>query len=1061
VGAGKRGGRSRRRARPIPAAAGVTTDLPDPEGRARSGPFPHGPIAGVLTPDRIAADLASRVRGDVHPDIVRRAAFSTDASIYRVVPACVVAPRDAADVAAVVRYAAEQGLPVAPRGAGTGLAGESLCAGIVLDMTRYMNRILAIVGDTVTCEPGVVLDGLNRRLRPLGRMIGPDPSSASRATIGGAVSNNATGAHSLLYGHMDRWVEAVQVVLASGSIVEFRNDMDATGSTTGSATGSAPGSATGSAPGSATGSATGSTTGSATDPPAQPAADLALACARLLGGAGDVIRAAWPAASRNRCGYGIAGVARGERMDMARLLTGSEGTLAIFTRITLRTVRLPAARGLIQLEFDSLEAMARAVPAIVATGPAACELMDGSLIRLALDQLPAYRDILPAGAAAVLLVEHFGDTDGEVMERIRATERAVAGRATRRTVITDPAAQARVWKSRKDAGPLLYRERSRKHPAEFMEDVAVPPDRLADYVAGLQRIGRERGIAMAFFGHAGDGELHVRPYLDLGDPADRDTMRAMADEVYTLAWSLGGTISGEHAVGLVRAAYVRRQYGDACYDLFRQLKDLFDPAGILNPGKILGDDPGVLFRDLRRQRPVLPQQDCTPLLFREDELELELDHCYGCGLCLARDPALRMCPVYRANGEEVGSSRAKANLLHFRATGQLDDAQFESPEFRAFLDLCVHCRMCDRECPSGTRIATLVAAARAEVVRRKGLRRAEYVLSRSRFPTALASRFAPLANRVLDLHLSRQLLERVAGLDASRRPPPFAAGSFLPAGRRYLARCGPVDDPVARVAYFADTFVTFHDHALGFAVLDVLRYNGVEVVIPPQRPAPLPAIVYGDFPHARRDLAYNVRHLARAARDGYTIVCSEPSAAVALRKELRHFVTGDDADLVARSTVELMAFLDGLREAGRLLPPPSPDDPVAPAAQERPLAPPSDPAPGPFAYHRPCHLGAVSDDAVTLRLLREHFGVQVHDLQAGCCGLAGTYGMQRKNRELSDAMAESLRAALAGAAGQGGPGAAAPGLQVVTECAACRLQIEHLGSQVAHPARLMARSYGL
>jgi FAD/FMN-containing dehydrogenase/Fe-S oxidoreductase len=948
-------------------------------------------------PSQIAADLAGLVRGDVFADIIHRAAFSTDASSYRIVPQCVVAPRDARDVVAVVRYAADQGLAVAARGAGSGLAGESLCGGIVLDMTRYMKRILRVEGEMATCEPGVVLDDLNKRLLDLRRKIGPDPSSANRATVGGVVGNNATGAHSLQYGHTAAYVESVEAVLPDGNIVEFRNAVDVEHARDGRA------------------------------------GSIARECWSLLTASETIIDKALPATPRNRCGYNIAGICHGHTIDLARLTVGSEGTLAIFTSITLRTVPLPGAKGLLQLEFDSLDSMARAVPTIIKTDPVACEMMDQSLVNMAIDQLPQYRDILPAGAAAVLLVEHVGDSETQVREKIEVTDLAVGRKAGGRTIIMDPKAQARVWKSRKDAGPLLYRKRRRQHPAEFMEDVSVHHTRLADYLAGLEKICKKHGITMCYFGHAGDGELHVRPYIDLGDPKDREKMRAIAEDVYTLAWSLGGTISGEHAVGLIRAGFVRRQFGDEYYDVLKKVKEIFDPAGLMNPGKILNDDPDVMFKDLRRARHILPERARSPMLFRKDELELELEQCYGCGLCLGREPALRMCPVFRATGEELGSSRAKANLLHFWATGQLEEKDFESPEFRKFLDLCVNCKMCAQQCPSGVDISMLMAAARAEYVRRKGPRRTEFVLGRNRYLSRMGSAFAPVSNLLMRLPVSKWFLERVTGIDKRRSMPRFAFGSFLPAGRKYLASCGPVAQPVDKVAYFVDTYANFNDHELGFAVVDVLRHNGVEVLLPNQRPAPLPALVYGDVRTARRDLSYSVKHLAEAVRQGCKIVCSEPSAALCLREELRHYVAGDDASLVSQNTFELMNYLAALRSQGKLKTP-------GPSASDR------------FAYHLPCHLCAVGDETVTLRLLQEHFKIDVADLQAGCCGLSGTFGMQQKNYDLAAQISESLRNALT----------KSPTRNVLTECAACKMQIDHLApASTSHPIKLIARSYGL
>jgi len=950
-------------------------------------------------PTERAAELARDIQGDVFADIINRVAFSTDASSYRIVPQCVVAPRDVADVAAVVRYAAQEGLAVAARGAGSGLAGESLCAGIVLDMARYMNRIVAVASDgaTVTCEPGVVLDELNKRLAEHGRKIGPDPSSANRATVGGCVANNATGAHSLQYGHMGGYVERIEAVLADGSVVEFANGVD----------------------------------------PQSPTEDrvgaLAQECFALLTENEATIEEALPETKRNRSGYNIAGMCHESKIDLARMLASSEGTLAIFTKITMRTVPLPKFKGLLQLEFESLDRMAKTVPAIVETEVAACELMEENLINMAFDQLPQYRDILPAGAAAVLLVEHVGDSEAEVREKLDATDRAVGDRAKGRTIVTSPADQARIWKSRKDAGPLLYRTRRRAHPAEIIEDVSVDHLRLADYIAGLQQIGKKYDMGMTFFGHAGDGELHVRPYLDLGDPKDVERMKAIAEDVYTLAWSLGGSISGEHADGLLRAAFIRRQYGDAFYEILQKVKHIFDPTGLLNPGKILNDDPDVMVKNLRRQHHVLPERAKSEMYFADHELELEFEQCYGCGVCLNRDPALRMCPVYRALGDELGSSRAKANLLNYWATGQMDEKDFESPEFRKFLDLCVNCKMCEQECPSGVQISPMMAAARAEYVRRKGLRRAEMALSHNRYLSMMGSAFAPLSNAFMKLPPFKWALEKGVGLDRRRNMPAFQRGSFLKAGQKYLTAREPLAAPIDKVAYFVDTYANYNDHELGFAVLDVLHHNDIEVTLPPQRPTPLPAIVYGDVKTARKDLAYSVRHLAEAVRAGYRIVCSEPSAALCLRQELRHYVKGTEAGLVAQNTVELMNYLAELHAQQKL------KMPTRPVAEG-------------FVYHLPCHLSAVGDDAVSLNLLQEVFKVDVSNLGAGCCGLSGTFGMQKKNYELSDLIADSLKGALAAASTR----------NVLTECAACKMQIEHVASApVTHPIKLIAQAYDL
>ncbi|MHC4460778.1 MAG: anaerobic glycerol-3-phosphate dehydrogenase subunit C [Planctomycetota bacterium] len=950
-------------------------------------------------PEQVAADLGKVVRGEVFADILHRAAYSTDASIYRIVPVCVVAPLDVRDVAAVVKYAGAKGIAVAARGAGSGLAGESLCSGILFDMTRYMNNIIDVTddGEVVSCEPGVVLDDLNSCLAGYGRKIGPDPSSSNRATVGGCVANNATGAHSLEYGYIGGYVESIEAVLADGSVVEFKNDFD----------------------------------------PEQAeddrAASIARECISILSDNEVVISKALPKAGRNRSGYTIAGICHDGKIDLARLLAGSEGTLAIFTKIVLRSVTMPAAKALLQLEFDSLEQMARTVPIIVDTGVSACEMIDKRLIEMAYEALPEYRDVLPAGAAAVLLVEHTGETSEQVKEKIEDTDLAVGTMASGRRIVLEQKQQEHLWKSRKDAGPLLYRKKDKKHPAEFMEDVSVGNERLGEYLSGLEEIGKRYDIAMSFFGHAGDGLLHIRPDLDLSDPADVEKMRSMANEVFSLAWSLGGTISGEHAEGLVRSAFVRRQYGDEYYELLCKIKTIFDPDGLMNPGKIINSDADVMVKNLRAGYKLLPERLKTDLLFGKDELALELEQCYGCGLCRSCESDLRMCPVFRALGDELSSSRAKANIFHFWATGQLEEKDFESAEFRKFLDLCVNCKACLLECPSGVDISKLVSMVRAGYVKRKGSARAEVVLSHNRYLSILGSAFRPVSNFIAALPVFKWLLERIVGLDRRRDMPNFQRGSFLGKGRKFLAGCEAIEKPVDKVAYFVDTYANYNDHELGFAVLNVLRHNDIEVILPRQRAAPLPAIVYGNIKRARRDLLFNVKHLAKAVRDGYRIVCSEPSAALCLKEELRHFVAGPDAELVSQNSFELMSYLLELFKAGKL----------------KPVA---NPISRGFVYHNPCHLYSFGGGRASIELLKGLCPILITELNAGCCGLAGTFGMQRKNYDLSSKISERLKKALESYKTR----------YVLTECSACKMQMEDISeAKVMHPIKVLAEAYSI
>jgi FAD/FMN-containing dehydrogenase/Fe-S oxidoreductase len=900
-------------------------------------------------------------------------------------------------VVAVIKYVSTKDIPVVARGAGSGVAGEALCSGVVFDMARYMNDIISLGdnGELAVCEPGVVLDDLNGRLAEYGRQIGPDPSSGNRATVGGCVANNATGAHSLQYGYMADYVEGVEMVLADGSVVELRNDLD---------------------PAEAEDERLGS---------------IARQCLSILSEGEGIIKKAVSEGKSNRSGYCTAGVCHDGKIDLARLVAGSEGTLGVFTKIALRTVVVPPARALLQLEFDSLAKMAKAVPIIVNSGASACELMDKTLIDMAIEVLPQYRDVLPTGAAAVLLTEHIGETAEQVGEKIKRTDSAVGKLASGRRTVSELAEQQRLWRSRKDAVPLLDRKKGTRHPVPFIEDVSVGNERLSKYITGLEKLGKKYDIAMSFYGHAGDGELHIRPYMDLSEPEEVEKMRAVADDVFSLAWSLGGTISAEHADGLVRAAFIKKQYGEDFYKLLCKVKNAFDPDDLMNPGKIISDDADVMVKNLRAEHRLLPERLKTDLVFGENELRFELEQCSGCGACLSTESELRACPVFRAMGDELSGSRAKANVLRCWATGQLEKKDFESPEFRKFLDLCVNCKACSLECPSGVDVSKLMVAARAEYVKRRGLRRTESVLSRNRYLSIVANVFAPVSNWVMQWRLFGWMLEKTTGLSRRRAMPQFGRRSFLRVGCRYLASCEPIQAPVDKVAYFVDTCANYNDHELGFVVLEILRANGIEVILPKQRTAPLPAICYGNFKVARRDLAYSVKHLAKVIRDGYKIVCSEPSAALCLKNELRHFVTGEDAELVSENTYELMSYLLELSKQGR-------------------LKPVKEPVSRPYVYHCPCHLYALGAGRASIELLKSLGPVMIAELDAGCCGLAGTFGMQTKNYELSSKIAAKLKEALD----------EHPACHVLTECSACKMQIEHLtGATVIHPIKILAEAY--
>jgi len=759
-----------------------------------------------------------------------------------------------------------------------------------------------------------------------------------------------------------------------------------------------------------------------------PSDRIASGCLELLTRNAELIRQATNRPSRARLGYQLRGACHDGLIDMARLVTGSEGTLAVITRATIKTVPIPRAKGILQAAFNSLDQMAQAVPIAVAAGASACELMDRHLIQMATEAFDRYRQILPAGAAAALLIELTDDNERQLTDRLADLEVSLRPLAYKTNTVLDPGLQAMYWRSRTDAVPLLYRRPGQEKPVPIIEDTTVDPRLLGRYIQGLERISQEFQTQFCYYGHAGDGELHIRPYLDLGRPEDVQKMKDIAQQVFSLVWSLGGSISGEHAYGLLRAGYLRQEFGPAYVDLLRHIKRLFDPQEILNPGKLFSDQIDLASSRIRRSAHLIASR-LSDLGTRTQACILE---CNGCGTCRLIGQELRMCPVYKAIQSEAASPRAKANLIEAWAAGILQEAQLYDPVVGQILDLCIHCKACSRQCPSGLDVSRLVQQAKALRIRQLGIAWPERVLVNNSPMCRAARLFAPLANPILRSRAGRWLLEALLGLDRSVLMPAFERGSFTSKARRFLARLGPPQGIAEKVVYLPDAYVCLYDHRLGLDVLKVLHANGLQVSVQTELPVPAPAIYYGAMDQAKAGLRRLVVQLWPLVETGSKVVVSEPTAALVLREELPILIDDPKARAVADNTWELMAFLDDLMARGRFRPP---DLPIT----------------GQYAYHLPCHGMAIWDRPPAPGLLKAAGLQGIEQLDAGCCGLAGTYGMQARHRQVSNAIGSVLKARL----GQ------LSSIQVITECSACRIQIRNLSSssQPIHPIQLVALAY--
>jgi FAD/FMN-containing dehydrogenase/Fe-S oxidoreductase len=968
--------------------------------------------------DDIRDDLKGVVKGELLFDDPSRVLYSTDASIFEVRPLGVVMPRDEEDVQALVRFAGDHQVPLVPRGAGTGLAGEALGSGIVVDLSRHFREIVEIGAGTVRVQPGVVYRDLARRLAAVGQRLGPDPAQ-EECTVGGMVATNASGGRALRHGYVRDHVQSLRVVLDSGDPATLhRHSRWAT-----------------------------------TEAPLGRLDDIVSSVFTLLQENADLIRAERPGTKFNRCGYLLDDVLEGEHLNLARLLTGSEGTLALFTEVTLRTGPLPGGRALLLCGFGTLDAALSAARSALPSGPVACDLIDRRLLTLARGNA-GVAALIPAATEAVLLVEYEAETPPaakslaqDALNRVRRGDaRALLALAT-----ADAAEMARYEEVRDAAMPSLYTLRGAVTPLAFVEDIGVPVEVLPAYLHRVQEVLQRHETTASYLIHAGTGQVHMRPFLDLTKREDAARLWPLADEVYGLVLELGGTISTRNGTGLARTPWVSRQY-PRLYPVFRKLKSIFDPRHLFNPGKIVGPAPGTPAWPLRRReaRPdaaaeklhgaEMPGQNLPAadgagppqLRWVVGEMAQESHACNGCGQCRTESSGRRMCPIFRATHAEAATPRAKANLMQYLLHPDTDPRLLSADEVRAVADLCVNCKMCAAECPAHVNIPKLMLEAKAANVAEHGMDRGDWVMARTESFARVGSLLAPLVNELLASRVARWLLERLIGLSRQRRLPGFSPRSFLRrAGRRGWTRRPRSARP--RVAYFVDIFANYNDPLIAEAVVAVLHHNGVEVYVPAgQIGCGMAALAYGDVETAREVVQTNLRVLADVAREGYPILCSEPTAALMLRHDALDLLDDPDVRLVAAQTVEATAYLWDMYQQGQL------------RTDFRRLD-------FTVGHHVPCHLKALGRAPAAPALLSLIPGLRVHTIDVNCSGMAGTFGLKAENYAVSLEAGRPMLEEL-------GRSRAAYGS---TECSTCRLQMEDAGrKRTLHPVQYLALAYG-
>ncbi|MCL4867516.1 MAG: FAD-binding protein [Anaerolineae bacterium] len=989
-----------------------------------------------------AAALRPQLAGELRLDPVSRTLYSTDASLYQVMPLGVLLPQTVEDVMAAAVLAHQFQLPLLPRTAGSSLAGQAVNEALVIDFSRYLDAILDFSREErwVRVQPGVVLDDLNEWLRPHRLQFGPDPASSNRAGLGGIVANNSTGSHSIRYGLTVDHLRQMNVLLNDGSSAHlaplYERQVEQKIGQSGRE------------------------------------GEIYRQLAALIRNPTNqaIIRDGTPRHWRRCGGYNLDRFLAHSpdsslsfhhppdpRFNVASLICGSEGTLALITDLTLNLVPLPTHTALAVIHFADLPTALQAVPTILETNPSAVELMDHLSLTLCRD-VPAYARLLPqfieGQPHCLLLAEYQGESQAELANQIATLQRQTMG-ATTVLPLLDAARQKAVWQVRKVSLGLLMSLKGGVKPIPFIEDAAVPVEHLAAYVAGIEQFCQELGTPVTYYAHASAGCLHFRPLINVNQAQEIAKMPLIARHAAALVKNYGGALSSEHGDGRSRSWLNPTFFGPELYQLYQQVKRIFDPDNRLNPGNIVqlaqvgeadSTAPVPLIHSLR----VIPSpHPPTPLAAIAVE-------CNGAGVCRKRASGT-MCPSFMVTREEEHSTRGRANLLRLFLTtggeavssGQLAVSSLQSSvsslSISQSLDLCISCKACKAECPSAVDMAWARALFLDQYHAEVGLPWRDWVLGHiGRWSRLSSGRIAPLINRLLTHPITRRLLEKTLALTAQRPLPPFARENYLawykrrdtetrqhrdttilPAPPRPLA-----NSQTRKLALFNDTFTTYNEPHIAIAATELLEAAGFTVIPTGHLDEGRPFVSKGMLKEARAAAAHILGHLVSFAARGIPIIGLEPSSILTLRDEYAALLPGDQRPaFVAPYVYTFEEFLAHL-------------------ADEKQLALSFDPTPRHILLHGHCHQKALVGTQPAHRTLNLLPNVTVTEVDSGCCGMAGSFGYEVEHLEISRQMGERRLFPAVRAAGEQ--------VWIAAAGTSCRQQIQFGTGRLAHhPAEIL------
>ena len=904
-------------------------------------------------------DLKSNIRGEVLIDNVSLGIYATDASIYQIKPVAIVLPKDNPDVLMAMKIAADHKIAILPRGGGTSLAGQTVGHSMILDFSKYMNQVLELNEEErwIRVQPGIICDELNVFLKEKQLHFAPDPATSSSANIGGMIGNNSSGTKSILYGKTVDHVLELKIALADGTEISVQN----------------------------------LTSQEFSEKAKTPGREgtIYTRFREIIKNNKDEIHARFPKVMRRVQGYNLDEFAGKESWNLSKLMCGSEGTLATILEAKLNLEPVPKFKSVCVIHFAELLPAIEAVTPMLAYQPSAIEILDDTVVTLSRENLTTSRHshFIEGNPKAIQIVEFFGDTMDDVIDRPKKmiSKLKELGLGYAYPLFPQGEYYNDVWVIRKKGLGLMLGLKGGKKPLPFIEDAGIPTDVLPQYIDRVLQICKKYQTDAAMYAHASVGVIHVRPILDLRLAEDIERFKNISNETFKLVKEYGGSWSGEHGDGLVRSFYLKRYFGDQIYNALKEIKELFDPQYLMNPGKIIEAqeiDKNLRYGTEYRDRPV-----DTIFKYRSDgSFEDSVHMCTGVGECRKMSGGT-MCPSFRATRDEEHSTRGRANALRLAMSGQLGEEGLASDRVKETLDLCLSCKACKSECPSNVDMAKLKSEVLQKHYDRNGSSLRDKMIRDSSYMAAkLSGILAPIANTGINNPISKRLLEWVVGFDKRRSLPTFTKEPFIKWFEKNYVSNGTDRQ---QIVLFADTYLNYHEPGIGIAATKLLHDCGFEVLVADVGCCQRPRISHGFLKIAKVNGTKTVLNLEKYLRQDLKIVVCEPSCFSALTDDLPDLLDdGEMAEKLKNNILPLEVFLAEALESGQV------------KATLRSEA-------NNILLHGHCHQKALFGTNSLKFIFEQIPGVELQELPSGCCGMAGSFGYEKEHYDISKRIGEN------------------------------------------------------